>query len=438
MNLLCLNSDELIQKLRDENAENLRLRLKAEEDKRNAEDAKRKAEEDKRNAEEKHMKTIEAICQESPWRHLQFEKIKTTSSNKSGSSKSASAPTSPVMNGDKRKDFRKVCDRTCQVTQCKVSRNLRIAHMVPRKTALQCFADWKFDFTTHTHKNLLLVVNALEERYDKGEFCFLVKPLPGMDEEALAVKILNKSVIDEPIAGTDFKMRDLEGQFLDVRKHIPSHRCIAKHSFYSLAAAVSKGWMELPEYHALVAQIHFQSPEKAAMDRVREWLQTNQGTMSISVTTISMIIVAISMITVKSRRMPRDPNRVIGPATGPDFPPPPQSGPLLTRLAPFPSTESADSLQSIPLRAGGASTRTGAAQPEAAAGAFRAASPSESSAPGASADSEGVKRRCAFSPGDPRVHRRADAGGGAGLAAAAAEARRRPGDPDPARDAGPA
>ena len=146
-----------------------------------------------------------------------------------------------------------------------------------------CFADWKFDFTTHTHKNLLLVVNSLEERYDKGEFCFLVKHLPGMDEEALAVKILNKSVIDEPIAGTDFKMRDLEGQFLDVRKHIPSHRCIAKHSFYSLAAAVSKGWMELPEYHALVAQIHFQSPEKAAMDRVREWLQTNQGTMSISV-----------------------------------------------------------------------------------------------------------------------------------------------------------
>ena len=94
MNLLCLNSDELIQKLRDENAENLRLRLKAEEDKRKAEDDKKKAEDDKtkaeedkrkaeedkkkaqddkRKAEEKHkaerMKTIEAICRESPWQH---------------------------------------------------------------------------------------------------------------------------------------------------------------------------------------------------------------------------------------------------------------------------------------------------------------------------------------------------------------------------------
>ena len=109
------------------------------------------------------------------------------------------------MSGKKRKQFCIACDRTCQVTQYNVSGNLRIEHIVPRKTALQSFADWKFDFTRDTHKNLLLVVNSLEERYDKGEFCFLVKPLPGTDEEALAVKILNKSVIDEPIAGTDLR-----------------------------------------------------------------------------------------------------------------------------------------------------------------------------------------------------------------------------------------
>ena len=179
------------------------------------------------------------------------------------------------MNKQRRKKFRVKVSRTCQITKCTASEILKIAHIVPRKTAAQSLREWGVE--PNSDKNMLLLVSALEDSFDKGHFCLLLKSVPGTGEEALAVKILNKSIKDVPIQGTELKFKDLEDSFLDVCGNVPSHRCIAEHSYYSLAAAVKKGWIELHEYFDLLAQIKNQSPEQDKIARVQEWLRSQQG-----------------------------------------------------------------------------------------------------------------------------------------------------------------
>ena len=105
-----------------------------------------------------------------------------------------------------------------------------------------------------------------------------MKIMPGTTEEALAVKILNASILEDTIPGIpgrELKFKDLEGRFLDVCLNTPSHRFIAKHSYFTLAAAASKGWIPLPEYLDLVTKIKDHSPEQDKIDRVKEWIRAN-------------------------------------------------------------------------------------------------------------------------------------------------------------------
>ncbi len=104
--------------------------------------------------------------------------------------------------------------------------------------------------------------------------------MPGTTEEALAVKILNASILEDTIPGIpgrELKFKDLEGRFLDVCLNTPSHQFIAKHSYFTLAAAASKGWIPLlaSEYLALVAKIKDHSPEQDKIDRVKEWIRAD-------------------------------------------------------------------------------------------------------------------------------------------------------------------
>ena len=156
---------------------------------------------------------IEGICLQSPWQFLQFPHGdidgKSASSNKSvssaQSSSSSSGLRSPQMNKQRRKKFRVKVSRTCQITKCTASEILKIAHIVPRKTAAQSLREWGVE--PNSDKNMLLLVSALEDSFDKGHFCLLLKSVPGTGEEALAVKILNKSIKDVPIQGTELKFK---------------------------------------------------------------------------------------------------------------------------------------------------------------------------------------------------------------------------------------
>jgi hypothetical protein len=57
------------------------------------------------------------------------------------------------------------------------------------------------EFTTDDRKNLLLLLSALEDSFDKGLLCLLMRSVPGTDIEALAVKLLNASIREDIIDG---------------------------------------------------------------------------------------------------------------------------------------------------------------------------------------------------------------------------------------------
>ena len=235
-------------------------------------------EEDKKKSDQDKMIIIEKTCQQSPWRHLQFsDQIPSDKSMASGQSSASSSPTkSPEMNKKKRRAFRRQCTSTCQIPTCVKSEILKCAHIVPRKTVVQSLTDWGIEISPNSHTNVLLLVSTLEANFDKGDFCLLMTPLPGTADEAFTVKILNTSIIDESIPGTELKFKDLEDRVLEIRSNVPSHRCIARHCYYSLAAAVKKGWIESREYFDLIAQIKDQSPEQDKVIRVQEWLRSQR------------------------------------------------------------------------------------------------------------------------------------------------------------------
>jgi hypothetical protein len=254
---------------------------KAEEDKKKvlkkAEEDKKKAEEDKLVAEDEKKKIVQTICMQSPWRHLQFQHDSFDNESASSSALSSSPEKSPSKLGsEKKQNFRKECAGKCMIlnaVSALLDNNLKIAHIVPKKTAKQSFQEWKMELKTNNKKNLLLLLSSIEESFDKGFFCLLMRPVPGTGMEALAVKLLNRSISEDFIKDTTLKFKDLEGKFLDLRRHVPSHRCIAKHSHYSLAAAAYKGWIEMPEYLNLIAQIKYQSPEQDKIAWVQRWLK---------------------------------------------------------------------------------------------------------------------------------------------------------------------
>jgi hypothetical protein len=240
---------------------------------------KKKAEDDKKKAEDGQMEMVKIICTQSPWRHLQFERGTFGVESVASSALSPSRTKSPGLNKNKRKDFRTTCSRISQITKIEISDFLKCAHIVPRKTAEASFVQWGLDseLTTDSQKNLLLLYDAVEVMYDQGHFCLVMRPVPGTDREALSVEILNGSIREDTIRGTQLKYKDLEGTFLDTRLLVPSHRCIAKHSYYSLAAAAYKGWIGMPEYSSLVAQIKENSPEQDKIAWVQSWLRSQSG-----------------------------------------------------------------------------------------------------------------------------------------------------------------
>ena len=237
--------------------------------------ARQQVADEKKRAEEELINIIPKICQTSPWRLLQFGTKPTTSATTNSASASAK---SPVMDKSKRKAFRGICKNVCQLTGEKRPDLLKIAHIVPKHTAEQSFAEWKIRCKINSDKNLLLILVALEASFDRGDFCLLMKIMPGTTEEALAVKILNASILEDTIPGIpgcELKFKDLEGRFLDICLDISSHQLIAKHSFFTLAAAASKGWIPLPEYLDLATKIKDHSPEQDKIDRVKEWIRAN-------------------------------------------------------------------------------------------------------------------------------------------------------------------
>jgi hypothetical protein len=254
-------------------AENQQLREKNEKAEQNLKKAEGKAEEDM-------MQIIQSICQQSPWKHLQFNRVPGSASASSTHSPSSKSIRSPTMNKGLRKAFRILCARICQITGSQDSPILTIAHIVPKKNVAQSMIDWEIEYSCNSAKTVLLLVNPLEASFDRGDFCLLLKPVPGTAEEALAVKVLNGSIKEDTIPGISdckLKFKDLEDKFLDVRLNVPSYRCIAKHSYYSLAAAASKGWIRIPEYLDLSAKIKDQSPEQEQVAWVQQWLRDFQG-----------------------------------------------------------------------------------------------------------------------------------------------------------------
>ncbi len=231
-------------------------------------EAEQKAEQELIKANEGNMKLIQFICQQSPWRHLQFDH-------------SSSSPIKPpTMNKVLRNALRELCARICQITGNKDSALLKIAHIVPKKTAVQTLADRKIEHSCNSAKNRLLLVGTLEASFNHGDFCLLLKPVPETAVEGLAVKILNGSIKEDTIPGIpgcELKFKDLDNKFLlDVCLNVASYRCIAQHSHYALAAATSKGWIQLSEYLDLSAKIKDHSPEQDKVARVQEWLRHGQ------------------------------------------------------------------------------------------------------------------------------------------------------------------
>jgi hypothetical protein len=144
------------------------------------EEEKRLRIEDMKKSDQDTMMMIEKICQQSPWRHLQFpDQIPSDKLMASGQSSASSSPTkSPEMNKKKRKVFRRQCISTCQIPTRMKSEILKCAHFVPRKTAVQSLTDWGIEISLNSHTNVLLLVSTLEANFDKGDFCLLMKPLP--------------------------------------------------------------------------------------------------------------------------------------------------------------------------------------------------------------------------------------------------------------------
>ena len=181
------------------------------------------------------------------------------------------------MNKQRRKKFRVKVSRTCQITKCTASEILKIAHIVPRKTAAQSLREWGVE--PNSDKNMLLLVSAPEDSFDKGHFCLLLKIKIRAWYRRGGLSCKNIEQIHQRCTHPRHRaeVQDLEDSFLDVCGNVPSHRCIAEHSYYSLAAAVKKGWIELHEYFDLLAQIKNQSPEQDKIARVQEWLRSQQG-----------------------------------------------------------------------------------------------------------------------------------------------------------------
>jgi hypothetical protein len=165
-----------------------------------------------------------------------------------------------------------------------MSELLKSAHIVETHSAVQSLAAGKIRCNTNSDQTCLLL-GSLETSFDRGDFCLLMKIMPGTTKEALAVKILNASIQEDTIPGIpgrELKFKDLEGRFLDVCLDISSHHLIAKHSYFTLAAAASKGWIPLPEYLDLATKIKDHSPQNLVqiskqdkIDRVKEWIRTN-------------------------------------------------------------------------------------------------------------------------------------------------------------------
>jgi hypothetical protein len=259
--------DELI-------AENQQLKKQLADEKQQLADEKQQRADENKKADESTMQLVQSICLQSPWRHLQLGDHTPASESGASSAHSPSPSKSPIMNKLKRKAFRKKCDRKCQIIRCLTSEILMFAHIVPKKDAAKNLESWGIDFLTNSDKTLLLLVGSLEKKFDRGDFCLLLKSVPDTTDEALAVKLLNRSIREDTIQGCELKFKDIEDKFLDVRLNVPSHRCIAKHSYYSIAAAARKGWIELQEFHDLIAQINEQSPDQRKINRLQEWLRS--------------------------------------------------------------------------------------------------------------------------------------------------------------------
>jgi hypothetical protein len=136
-------------------------------------------------ADDDLINLIPTICLRSPWRLLQFgikPEITSATSVHSSPSLVPSAAKSPVMNRKKRRKFRGVVKNICQLSGEKKSHFLEIAHIVPKHTAEESFAEWKINCKTNSDKTYLLVLSALEASFDRGDFCLLMKILPGTIE----------------------------------------------------------------------------------------------------------------------------------------------------------------------------------------------------------------------------------------------------------------
>jgi hypothetical protein len=219
------------------------------------------------------MMVIHTIYQQSPW--------KPDTNPAPAVQSSPPSAKSPAVNMDKRNASFPKRAKKYPLSKNRMSELLKSAHIVETHSTVQSLAEWKINCKTNSDKTCLRL-GSLEASFDRGDFCLLMKIMPGTMVEALAVKILNVSIQDDTIPGIpgcELKFKDLEGRFLKVCLDIPSHQLIAKHSYFTLAAAATKSWIPVPEYLSLVTkikdQITEQSPEQDKIDRVKEWISAN-------------------------------------------------------------------------------------------------------------------------------------------------------------------
>ena len=131
---------------------------------------------------------------------------------------------------------------------------------------------WDISAEANACKNLPLVLDSLEKKFDRGEVCFL--PMCAHGSLVVALRILNQSIASEIIEDTRQTFKELEGSCVHLGYNSPSYKCIHQHRYYAILAAKKKGWIDSQEYSSLAAQFEFWSPMNSnKISHLTDWIR---------------------------------------------------------------------------------------------------------------------------------------------------------------------